>query len=92
VLKETDPYVREFHQKLHRALYGGDFERERFREAYFRHVDQVTRYFKGRDGDLLVLDISEGEGWEKLCPFLGKPNPGVAFPWNAARPEKPPKC
>jgi 3'(2'), 5'-bisphosphate nucleotidase len=29
---------------------------------------------------LLVLDITAGEGWEKLCPFLGKPIPDIPFP------------
>lgn len=30
---------------------------------------------------LLVMDIASGDGWEKLCPFLGMPVPaGLAFP------------
>lgn len=28
---------------------------------------------------------------EKLCPFLGKTDPGVDFPRNASCPEKTPK-
>lgn len=30
--------------------------------------------------NLLVLDICGGEGWEKLCPFLGKEIPQIEFP------------
>ena len=29
---------------------------------------------------LLVLDVCGGDGWEKLCPFLGKPIPDQPFP------------
>ena len=37
-------------------------------------------YFKNRPQDFLNLDIIGGEGWEKLCEFLGKPIPDVPFP------------
>jgi 3'(2'), 5'-bisphosphate nucleotidase len=37
-------------------------------------------YFKDRPQDLLVIDVTAGEGWEKLCPFLGKPTPDIPFP------------
>jgi len=49
-------------------------------ERYERHNREVTEYFRDRGNDLLVLNITRGEGWEKLCPFLGKPIPGVGFP------------
>ena len=31
-------------------------------------------------GRLLVMDIPGGDGWEKLCPFLGIPVPNKTFP------------
>ena len=34
--------------------------------AYNRHTDRVRHYFEERPGDLLELDITEGDGWEKL--------------------------
>jgi hypothetical protein len=40
----------------------------------------IKEYFKDRPNDLLVMNICEGEGWEKLCPFLGKPIPNMSFP------------
>jgi Sulfotransferase domain len=46
---------------------------------YERHNAEVREYFKGRS-DLLVIDVTAGDGWEKLCPFLGSPTPAVAFP------------
>ena len=49
------------------------FDREVFNAAYERHIENVMEYFKDRHDDLLILDITSGEGFEKLCPFLGKP-------------------
>lgn len=31
---------------------------------------------------LLVMDVTKGDGWEKLCPFLGYEVPSVSFPWS----------
>jgi hypothetical protein len=66
---------------LHTALFGAAaFERASYARAYRRYVDDVHAYFRNRPDDLLVMDICGGEGWEKLCPFLGKPVPEVDFP------------
>jgi hypothetical protein len=73
-------YVRSVLQ-LHRALYGTvSFDEQTFREHYQRHVDGVIDYFKARPQDLLVIDIERGEGWDRLCPFLGKEIPAAPFP------------
>ena len=55
---------------------------------YNRHNNEVIEYFKGRPEDLLVLRITAGEGWEKLCPFLGTAIPAVAFPRANTAPER----
>lgn len=47
---------------------------------YERHNREVQQHFKDRGEQLLVLNIAAGEGWEKLCPFVGKPIPAVHFP------------
>jgi len=49
-------------------------------ERYERHNREVMEYFKNREEDLLILDIAGGEGWGKLCPFLGKGTPPMPFP------------
>ncbi|MEX0980757.1 MAG: sulfotransferase family protein [Bacteroidales bacterium] len=49
-------------------------------EVYRRHNAEVLEYFKERPGDLLVLDFTKGDGWEKLCNFLGNEVPGVPLP------------
>ncbi len=49
-------------------------------ERYEGHNREVADYFVDRPDDLLVLKITEGDGWEKLSPFLGLPVPEIAFP------------
>ncbi len=43
-----------------------------YKERYNQHNKDVLDYFSDRMDDLLILNISEGDGWETLCPFLGK--------------------
>jgi hypothetical protein len=57
-----------------------EFDEAKFRAGYRRHHADVARYFADRPDDLLRLRICDGEGWEKLAPFLGRPIPDVAFP------------
>jgi hypothetical protein len=62
------------------------FDRPLFSAAYDRHHQDVLGYFRGREGDLLVLNICAGEGWERLSPFLGREVPQDPFPWENRRP------
>jgi hypothetical protein len=41
---------------------------------------QVIEYFKDRPSQLLVMNIFEGDGWNKLCNFLNKSIPNKPFP------------
>jgi len=66
---------------LHETLYGtATFDREAYAAAHLRHVREVREYFADRPGDLLVMDVCAGDGWETLCPFLGRPVPDRPFP------------
>ena len=56
------------------------YEPQTLAGAFARHDAEVRRYFARRPGDLLVLDIAGGEGWDRLCPFLGVARPADAFP------------
>ena len=69
------------HKQLFIDLYGTDvFDDERFASGYARFVDGAREYFKDRPGDLLIINITGDEGWEKLCPFLQRPVPDIPFP------------
>jgi hypothetical protein len=72
---------QEIQRFLRAAVYASyEFDEDRFRRVYRRHVERVTDYFAGRDDDLLVLDVVAGQGYEQLAPFLGVPVLGQPFP------------
>lgn len=48
--------------------------------AYRAHNSEVADYFGGRPGKLLVVDWEAGDGWTKVCEFVGKPVPNLSFP------------
>ena len=54
-------------------------------ERYQQHNEAVQRYFANRPDDLLVIDLTAGEGWEKLCPHLGYEIPSEEFPHSNKR-------
>jgi len=56
------------------------FNKKHFLQTYLDYKKKVLHYFKHRSSDLLILKICHGEGWDKLCRFLNKPNPPVNFP------------
>lgn len=69
-------------ERAARGEYTGTFlevEPERWRAEFHAHHERVAEHFEGR-GDLLVLRIAAGDGWERLCPFLDLPVPDQAFP------------
>jgi hypothetical protein len=61
---------------------------------YERHNRDVQAYFASRADDLLVMDVSAGDGWNVLCPFLDVEMQPIPFPrandrhsrrWNRIR-------
>lgn len=64
-----------------KRVYGSvGFDAERFRKVYIAHEARVRKHFADRPGKLLVLNVCAGEGYEKLCPFLGLPVVDKPFP------------
>lgn len=56
------------------------YNRALFRKRWVRHVRRVKKYFRGRPGKLLIMDICAGDGYEVLCPALGHPIIKEPFP------------
>lgn len=78
-----EPQYREFFRFINSRVYGSwTFDQARFSDAYNRHAEDVVGYFQGRPGDLLVLNVAEGDNWGKLCSFLGLPQPQTSFPYK----------
>jgi hypothetical protein len=69
-------------QWLRTAVYGIiRYDEAVMRQRFWTHNRAVTDYFMDRH-NLLVMDITAGDGWDKLCPFLGKEVPTFTFPSN----------
>jgi len=68
---------------IRRILYGLPFPHvteEQLIERYKRHNAEAVDYFRDRPQDLLIIDWTEGGGWDELCGFLGKERPSEPFP------------
>lgn len=63
--------------------YGYSFPHGREQEhlrIYRKHNADVRAYFKERRNDFIELCWENGDGWDRLCRFLGKDIPDVPFP------------
>lgn len=62
----------QFRDMIRAATYGSlYFHRERFHRIFNEHNNAVQKYFQTRPEALLVMDVTAGDGWGKLSPFLG---------------------
>lgn len=80
-LSDLPPKLSEF-LRINRLLNYGtvSYHRVLFQEAYQRHIQDVKNYFNQRPQDLLIMNISSEEGWERLCHFVERPIPEKPFP------------
>jgi hypothetical protein len=53
---------------------------ENFKKVYLKHQADVIEYFKDRPDNFIIINFTKGEGWEKLCPFLGIEQPNLPIP------------
>jgi hypothetical protein len=89
-LMDRDHEFKRFADFISTAVYGSlTFHVGRYSYVYDTHVKNVCDYFRGRQSDLLIMDVAGGDGWEKLCEFLGFPVPQAAFPRAKVMPADP---
>jgi len=68
-----------FREKLRNVVYGSPDAREfLYKKSYVEHNERVVAEVPPER--LLVMDVTAGDGWEKLCAFLGVPVPSAPFP------------
>jgi Sulfotransferase domain len=82
-IKSIENHFAEEDTPMRKWIYGVGHPRGNetiYIDRYERHNREVVGYFAGRDKDLLIMDVTRGEGWEKLCQFLREPIPSVSFP------------
>lgn len=56
-----------------------ELSKESFVSYYNKYNQDVRDYFKNKD-NFLEMNIPLGDGWDKLCPFLGVVKPNIPFP------------
>ncbi len=55
--------------------------------VYNKHNQEVIDYFADRPDDLIVIDFTKGDRWDKICHLLGKEIPTIPFPhYNKSKP------
>lgn len=47
---------------------------------YKKHNQDVADFFKKKNKKLLIMNLEENNGWQKLCPYLGVSQPTQPFP------------
>jgi hypothetical protein len=63
------------------TLYGTvSFDELKMTCTYLRHHSEVRHYFRDRAHDLLEVDFTQGDGWERICAFLDLPVADGPFP------------
>lgn len=81
-----DSVVRHFGTRetaMRRWIYGSGCPQgneDRYTERYELHNREVLEYFRDRPEDLLVFNVTAGDSWDKLCPFLDRDIPDTDFP------------
>jgi hypothetical protein len=75
-IRDLDTWLRS--STLHNRRKGKPPFRNRWKEKYRRLTPKVEAAMSKVDH--LIIDVTKGEGWEKLCPFLGVPIPNQPFP------------
>ena len=70
------PYMQQCYRVHLRAP---RFSKSALIRGYRLYNARVASHFNGAD-DFLRMNIIDGDGWDKLCPFLDRPRPSTPFP------------
>ncbi|MFK7757105.1 MAG: sulfotransferase family protein [Flavobacteriales bacterium] len=83
--KSVKKHIGDLRAPHHEWIYGRGKglpkdDKENTINVYNKHNEQVKEYFKNRPNDLLIIDFTKGEKWDKLCAFLDLEVPNEPFP------------
>jgi hypothetical protein len=81
-IRKPESLVKSWENYFRKAPWNIDSEEDKktIIKKYNDHKKDVLEYFKDKPDKLLVYDLIGGDGWEKLCKFLGKSVPDAPFP------------
>jgi hypothetical protein len=74
--KAENDCINQMHQDLYDTI---DFDSKKLMVSRSRHHVEVFNHFR-KENRLLEMNIAEGDGWAKLCRFLGCESPSELFP------------
>lgn len=89
-LDSREKHVIRNRERAERGVYKGTWftiDRPEWEREWDEHHARVANFFGTDAPNLLVMDVIAGDGWEKLAPFLGHPEPDVPFPHRNTRHE-----
>jgi hypothetical protein len=80
-----DKHFGDVDSEMHRFIYGAEHgrardNRERWLAVMAAHNEAVRAHFAGRPDQFLEMNLTAGEGWARLAPFLGRAIPTTPFP------------
>jgi hypothetical protein len=78
--RKIEDWLHKFADDLQVIAYGSNKVTRDYIDVYRRHNSAVIDFFDS--DDLLVMDITKGDGWVKLCEFIGESEPSVDFPYD----------
>lgn len=84
--RDLDAWLNSRRAHVERYETGEPVDVDGWRSMYLDHHERVRAHFAQRPDDLLEIDVTAGDGYEKLCPFLGVAVPDEPFPWKHKRP------
>lgn len=68
--------------KLHGTEQDDPYNRQTLIDHYNRHNSDVAAYFADRPNDLLTINLSGPNDYQRMTEFLGRPSKKAAFPWK----------
>jgi len=75
-------YAYHVHHKVHLVTDDDIYNKNILISDYIKHNELIIDYFRHRPDDLLILNISEKDSYQKLCDFLNLKNCKNEFPWE----------
>jgi hypothetical protein len=87
VLRNTRYVYRGWAYENRKEIFGlteenNPYDKEILTNHYENRNNEILKYFKDRPNDLLVINLSEPNAYQKFCNFIGVQSDKDEFPWE----------
>ncbi len=69
-------------RKIFKSPDDDPYNEEILKKQYLDHIESVKEYFRFRPDDLIVVNVSKDDDYNKLCAFLNIDPKFEKFPWK----------